>query len=43
MLVAIALIFLVLWVLGLVAFKTAGKVIHVLLVIALILFVVHYV
>ena len=43
MLVTIAVILLVLWVLGLVAFKTAGGALHVLLVIALVLFLVRYV
>ncbi len=43
MLVTIAVILLVLWVLGLVASKTAGGALHVLLVIALVLFLVRYV
>jgi hypothetical protein len=43
MLVIIAVILLVLWILGLVASKTAGGALHVLLVIALILFIVRYV
>jgi len=43
MLITIAVVLLVLWMLGLVASKTAGGAIHVLLVIALILFIVRYV
>jgi len=43
MLVTIAVVLLVLWLLGLVTSKTAGGVIHVLLVIALILFIVRYI
>jgi hypothetical protein len=43
MLVTIAVILLVLWLLGLVTSNTAGGVVHVLLVVALILFVVRYI
>jgi len=43
MLVTIAVILLILWLLGLVNSYTAGGVIHVLLVVALILFVVRYI
>jgi hypothetical protein len=43
MLVTIAVVLLALWLLGLVTSKTAGGVIHVLLVIALILFIVRYI
>ena len=43
MLVTIAVILMVLWLLGLVASKTVGGVIHLLLVIALVLFIVHYI
>ena len=43
MLLTIALILLVLWLLGLVAFKTLGALIHILLVIALILVVLNFV
>jgi len=43
MLVTIAVILLVLWLLGLVTSYTLGGAVHVLLVIALILFVVRYI
>jgi hypothetical protein len=43
MLVTIAVILLVLWFLGMVTSNTAGGVVHVLLVAALILFVVRYI
>jgi hypothetical protein len=43
MLVTIAVILLVLWLLGLVTSNTAGGVVHLLLVIALILVVVRYI
>jgi uncharacterized membrane protein YtjA (UPF0391 family) len=43
MLLTIAAILLVLWLVGLLAFKTAGALIHIILVIAVILFVVHLV
>jgi hypothetical protein len=43
MLMTIAVILLVLWLLGLVAFKTIGVFIHILLVVALILIVLNFV
>jgi hypothetical protein len=43
MLVTVAIILLVLWLLGMVTSNTAGGVVHVLLVIALVLFVVRYI
>ncbi|HXL72307.1 MAG TPA: lmo0937 family membrane protein [bacterium] len=43
MLITIGVVLLILWLLGLVTSNTAGGAIHVLLVIALILFVVRYV
>jgi hypothetical protein len=43
MLMTIGIVLLVLWLLGLVTSQTAGGAIHVLLVIAIILFVVRYV
>jgi hypothetical protein len=43
MILTIAVILLILWMLGLVNSYTAGGVIHVLLVIALVLFVVRYI
>ncbi len=43
MLVTIAVILLVLWLLGMATSNTAGGVVHVLLVVALILFVVRYI
>jgi hypothetical protein len=43
MLVTIAVILLVLWLLGLITSYTAGGALHLLLVIALILFVVRYI
>lgn len=43
MLITIAIVLLVLWLLGLVTSNTAGGVIHVLLVIAIILFIVRYI
>jgi hypothetical protein len=43
MLLTIAAILLILWLVGLVAFKTVGALIHIILVIALILVVVHFV
>jgi hypothetical protein len=43
MLVTIAVILLVLWLLGLVTSTTLGGAIHVLLVIALVLFVIRYI
>jgi hypothetical protein len=43
MLIMIGVVLLVLWLLGLVTSYTAGGAIHVLLVIALILFVVRYI
>jgi hypothetical protein len=43
MLLTIAVVLLALWLIGMVTAKTAGGVIHVLLVIAIILFVVRYI
>ncbi len=43
MLVTIAVVLLVLWMLGMVTSYTAGGILHVLLVIALILFIVNFV
>jgi hypothetical protein len=43
MLFTIAVVLLVLWLLGLMSSQTAGGAIHVLLVIAIILFVIRYV
>jgi Family of unknown function (DUF5670) len=43
MLGIIAAILVVLWLVGLVAFKSIGMLIHILLVIAVILFIVHFV
>jgi len=43
MLLTIAVVLLILWLLGLVTSTTAGGAIHVLLVIALILFVIRYI
>jgi hypothetical protein len=43
MLLTIAAILLILWLVGLVAFKTVGALIHILLVIALIMLVLHFV
>jgi hypothetical protein len=43
MLLTIAAILLVLWLVGLVAFKTVGALIHIVLVVALILFVLHFI
>jgi hypothetical protein len=43
MLATIAVVLIVLWLLGLVFFKTVGAVIHIALVIGVILLVVHFV
>jgi hypothetical protein len=43
MLATIAVVLIVLWLLGLVFFKTVGAVIHIALVIGIILLVVHFV
>jgi uncharacterized membrane protein (DUF485 family) len=43
MLLAIAVILLILWLLGFLAFHVAGGLIHILLVIAIIVFIVHFV
>jgi len=43
MLLTIAVVLLILWLLGLVTSTTAGGAIHVLLVIALVLFVIRYI
>jgi Family of unknown function (DUF5670) len=43
MLATIAIILIVLWLAGLLVFKTAGLIIHVLLVIGLIMLVLHFV
>lgn len=43
MLVLAALVLMVLWMLGLVVFKTAGGVIHLLLVVALVLFCIRFI
>ena len=43
MLLTIAAILLILWLVGLVAFKTVGALIHIILVIAVILVVVHFI
>lgn len=43
MLITIGVIFLILWLLGLVTSQTAGGAIHVLLVIAIVLFVIRYI
>jgi hypothetical protein len=43
MLLTIAAILLILWLVGLLAFKSVGALIHIVLVIAIILFVIHLV
>jgi hypothetical protein len=43
MLLAIAVILLILWLLGFLAFHVAGGLIHILLVIAIIVFIVHFI
>lgn len=43
MLAIIAAILLVLWLLGFLAFHVAGPLIHILLVIAIIVFIVHFI
>ncbi|HEX4737145.1 MAG TPA: lmo0937 family membrane protein [Allosphingosinicella sp.] len=43
MLLAIAVILLILWLLGFLAFHVAGGLIHILLVIAIIVFIFHFV
>ena len=43
MLAAIAVILLILWLLGFLAFHVAGGLIHILLVIAIIVFIFHFV
>ena len=43
MLIMIGIVLLVLWLLGLVTSNTAGGAIHVLLVVALVLFVIRYI
>jgi hypothetical protein len=43
MLLAIAVILLILWLLGFLAFHVAGSLIHILLVIAIIVFIFHFV
>jgi hypothetical protein len=43
MLLTIAVVLLILWLLGLVTSNTAGGVIHLLLVVAIVLFIVHYI
>jgi hypothetical protein len=43
MLATIAIILIVLWLAGLLVFKTAGALIHILLVIAIIMLVLHFV
>jgi hypothetical protein len=43
MLATVAIVLIVLWLAGLLVFKTAGAVIHILLVIGLIMLVLHFV
>ena len=43
MLATIAIILIVLWLVGLLAFKTAGALIHIALIVGLILLVLHFV
>ncbi|MFL6857033.1 MAG: lmo0937 family membrane protein [Allosphingosinicella sp.] len=43
MLLTIAAILLILWLVGLLAFKSIGALIHIVLVVAIILFVIHLV
>ncbi|HEY1605004.1 MAG TPA: lmo0937 family membrane protein [Allosphingosinicella sp.] len=43
MLLAIAVILLILWLLGFLAFHVAGGLIHILLVIAIIVFIFHFI
>lgn len=43
MLMTIALVLLVLWVLGVVAFKVTAGVIHLVLLIAVVMFVLHFI
>jgi hypothetical protein len=43
MLLTIAAILLILWLVGLLAFKSVGALIHIVLVVAIILFVIHLV
>jgi len=43
MLATIAIILIVLWLVGLLAFKTAGAIIHIALIVGLILLVLHFV